>query len=243
MQNVGVIPARLGSERVKQKNLCPLDGKPLILYSIRAAKEARSLSEVYVNSESDLLGQIALDNGVKYYKRDAALAGSYSTSDEFNYDFMKNVKADCVVMINPVAPLITGEDIDKMVSFYLENDFDTLIPVREERLHAFVDREPANFQIGQVKSFCPAKPINFDIERQLPRTQDLKPVKICAWTVCIWRPEVFMKSYETKGHGVFSGKLGFYPQSHFKTVKISTEEDFLLAEILLQNRKKWKNYD
>ena len=243
MRIVAEIPARFGSQRVKQKNLRPLNGKPLILYAIQAAKQAKTLSDIYVNTESDMLGEIAIQNGVRYYKRDPKLANDTATSDDFNYDFMKNIPADLVVMVNPVAPLITGEDIDNMVHFYLENKLDTLIPVREEKLHAFVDQEPSNFEAGHpVKSFCPAKPINFNLDGQLPKTQDLKPVKICAWTVCIWRPEVFLKSFETEGHGVFSGRLGFYPQSHFKTVKISTEEDFVLAEILIQNEQKWRNH-
>ena len=240
MKIIAEIPARFGSKRVKQKNLRALNGKPLILYAIDAAKKSKRLSAIYVNTESDILGNLAKENGVSYYKRDPKLAGDAVTSDEFNYDFMKHVAADLVVMVNPVAPLMTGEDIDKMISYTLENNLDTLIPVREERLHAFVEEAPANFKPDRpVQSFCPARPINFNSEGRLPMTQNIQPVKICAWTICIWRPSVFIKSFEEKGHAVFSGKVGFYPQNHFQTVKISTEEDFILAEILIQNEHQW----
>lgn len=241
MKIVAEIPARFGSKRIKQKNLRELDGKPLILHAVEAAKRSKKISEVYVNTESDVLGNLAVASGVRYYKRDPKLAEDAITSDEFNYDFMKHVSADMVVMVNPVAPLMTADDIDKMIAHYLEKGLDTLIPVREERLHAFVEEKPINFEAGKpVQSFCPGRPVNFNLEGRLPMTQNIPPVKICAWTVCIWNPKVFIKSFEEKGHAVFSGKVGFYPQSHFQTVKISTEEDFKMAELLIENEHKWR---
>lgn len=241
MKIIAEIPARFGSKRVKQKNLRELDGKPLILHAIEAAKGSKKISEIYVNTESDLLGNLAKENGVRYYKRDPQLAEDEITSDEFNYDFMKHVDADMVVMVNPVAPLMTGDDIDKMIAYYIEKGLDTLIPVKEERLHAFVGERPANFEGGRpVQSFCPGRPVNFDVEGRLPMTQNIEPIKICVWTVCIWNPKIFLKSFEEKGHAVFSGKVGFYPQSPFQTVKISTEEDFKMAELLIENEHKWR---
>lgn len=221
---IGEIPARYGSKRVKHKNLRPLSGKPLVSYAINAAKNASSLSEVYVNSESDLIGKIALDNGVKYYKRKAELATDSTLSDEFNYDFIKSLKPDILVMINPVCPLITGPDIDEIVNFFLKNDSDTLITVREEKLQAF----------------CENKAINFNPDSQLPRTQDIPPIQLCVWPVCVWRAKTFMKAFEEKGYAVFSGKVALYPINPLKAIKISAEDDFLLAEALLNFRNRVK---
>lgn len=219
---IGEIPARYGSKRIKHKNLRLLNEKPLIWYAIQAARNSERLSEVYVNSESDIIGKVALDNGVKFYKRDANLATDAATSDEFNYDFIKTTKPDILVMINPVSPLIKGKDIDDAIEFFLENEYDTVITVREERLQAF----------------CDNKPINFDPHSLLVKTQDISPIQICAWSVCIWRAETFIKSYDKTGYAVFSGNVGFYPLSPLKSVKISTEEDFILAEALLKYDKK-----
>lgn len=219
---IGEIPARLGSKRIKHKNLKLLNGKPLITYAINAAKNATTLSEVYVNTESDLIGKIAIANKVKYYKRKAELAEDFVVSDEFNYDFIKNIKPDILVMINPVSPLITGSDIDERVNFFLKNDFDTLITVREEKLQAF----------------CEDKAINFSPTGQLPRTQDIPPIQLCSWAICIWRAKTFMEAFETKGYAVFSGKVNLYPINPLKAIKISTEEDFALAEALLRYKTK-----
>ena len=218
MRIIGEIPARLGSERVKQKNTRLLCGKPLIAYAIEAAKYAKTLTESYVNSESDVIGKIALDYGIKFYKRDPQLANNTATSDQFNYDFIKGTKADVLVLINPVAPLVESKDIDEVVNYFLVNNFDTVITTREEHLQAF----------------CQNKPINFNPDGQLPRTQDIAPIQLCAWSVCVWRAATFLESYDKKGYAVFSGNVGFYPLSPFKTVKISTEDDFALAQAILQ---------
>ena len=211
---IGEIPARYGSKRVKHKNLRFVNEKPLIWYAIQAAKNSERLSEVYVNSESDIIGKVALDNGVKFYKRDANLATDTATSDEFNYNFIKAMKPDILVMINPVSPLIEGKDIDNIIDFFLENEYDTVITIREEKLQAFCNNEP----------------INFNPHALLIKTQDISPIQICAWSVCVWRTETFITTYD-------SGNVGFYPLSLLKSVKISTEEDFILAEALLKYGK------
>ena len=224
MKIVGEIPGRLGSKRVKQKNLRLLDGKPLIQYAITAARQATTLSEVYVNSDSDAIGEIALTNGIKYYKRPLELGGDTTTQDEFNYDFIKHVCPDILVMINPVSPLIDGSDIDNMIDHFFEKKLDTLIASRDEQVHTYYR----------------GKPVNFDPNICLQRTQDLSPIRLCAWSVCIWRATTFVKQYKERGSAAFSGNVGFYPMNCFKSLKISREEDFILAEILIRNMHRWK---
>ena len=69
----------------------------------------------------------------------------------------------------------------------------------------------------------------------LPRTQDISPIQICAWSICVWKAKTFIESYEEKGYAVFSGKVGLYPLNPLKAIKISYEEDFLLAETIIMN--------
>ena len=218
MKIVAEIPARAGSQRVKNKNLRLLNGKPMISYAIEAAKKSVLLTDIYVNTDSDEIGEFSKTLGVKFYKRPSHLASDNTTSDEYNYDFFKSIKPDLLVQVNPVCPLVTGSDIDEIIEYYLDNEIDSLVTVREERLQAF----------------CEGKAINFDINKQLPRTQDISPVLICTWPVCIWKRETFMNSFEKNGHAIFSGKLYLYPVSYLRSIKISYENDFLLAEKILE---------
>lgn len=227
MKIIGELPAREGSKRVPRKNLRLLEGKPLITYALGEATRATMLHEVYVNSDSDAIGELAVAHGARFYKRPPELGSDTTTQDEFNYDFIRAIKPDVLVMINPVAPLTEASDIDRMLRYFLEAQLDTLVPVREEYAHAFYRGQP----------------VNCNVRGRLERTQDLSPIQLCAWTVGIWRAETFVKQYEEHGYAAFSGKIGFYPLNRFKTVKISTEEDFLLAEILVKSRHRWQRWE
>ena len=218
MRIVAEIPARAGSKRVKNKNLRLLNGKPMINYVIEEAKKSKILTDIYVNSDCDEIGKHAKSLGVQFYKRPNELGSDYTTSDEYNYDFIKSIKPDILVQINPVCPLISASDIDEIVKYFIDNDIDSLVTVKEERLQAF----------------CNDKPINFDINKKLPRTQDISPIQICSWPICVWNTKTFKKHYEKNGHAVFSGKLKLYSLSQLKSIKVSYEEDFKLVEKLIK---------
>tara|TARA_B100000902_G_scaffold300532_1_gene288124 strand:- start:2190 stop:2855 length:666 start_codon:yes stop_codon:yes gene_type:complete len=218
MKIIAEIPARAGSKRVKNKNLRPLNGSPMISYAIQAAKRSRLLTDIYVNSDSNEIGNYGESLGVKFYKRPEELGGDHTTSDEYNYDFINAIKPDILVQVNPVCPLIDGDDIDNIIAFFIDKNADSLVTIKEERLQAFYKN----------------KPINFDINKKLPRTQDITPIQICSWPVAIWKSKTFKKAFEEDGHAVFSGNLELYPVSQLKSIKISYEEDFILAETLLK---------
>ena len=55
---VAMIPARLGSKRIKNKNLRLLKGKPLVCHVLDKAKEACEFDDIYVNSESDIFAEL-----------------------------------------------------------------------------------------------------------------------------------------------------------------------------------------
>jgi len=101
---VAEIPARINSNRVKKKNIRLLNGKPMIQYAIEACKASNKINKVFVNTESYLIGQIAIYNDVGYYKRSDELASDTCKQDEFNYDFLNNMDCEAIVMVNPVSP-------------------------------------------------------------------------------------------------------------------------------------------
>lgn len=220
MKYIAEIPVRLGSKRVPKKNLRLINGKPMVAYAIEAAKGSKYISEVYINSESLILERLAKEMSIKFYKRKPELAEDTVTSDEFNYDFLINNECDAVVMVNPVSPLVSSEDIDLAIEAFEKGEYDTLISVKEERL----------------QSFYLGKPINIQTDEKLAMTQNINPVMIASWSVSIWRKSSFIKSYEKNGYAVFNGKLCLYPINPLHTLKISYEEDFLLAEMIIKSK-------
>jgi len=212
--------ARLQSKRVPRKNLRLLDGKPLLSYAIEAAKAARGIDAIYLNTESELLADLARSHGIGVFQREPWLAADDIVLDQTTYAFAKAHQADVIGMVNPVCPLTTGEDIDRGLAHFFEHDFDTLLTVREERLHSFVD----------------GRPVNFDTRNKIPMTQDLAPVQLVSWNFCFWKRAAFLENYEKNGYGVFTGRIGLFPLDKLTAVKISDESDFRMAEAILRQR-------
>jgi pseudaminic acid cytidylyltransferase len=60
---IAVIPARGGSKRIPRKNIRPFCGKPIIAYSIAAAKESALFDEIVVSTDDEEIAAVARDFG------------------------------------------------------------------------------------------------------------------------------------------------------------------------------------
>jgi len=67
MKIVAMIPARLGSARVKNKNLRLINKKPLIQYIIDSALQSEYLDDIYINSEALIFKELADHNNIHFY--------------------------------------------------------------------------------------------------------------------------------------------------------------------------------
>ena len=126
MKIVAIIPARSGSESIKNKNLALLDNHPLIAYSIVLAKMVPQIDKVIVSTDSKRYAEISKKFGAEVpFLRPAKLSGNKSS----DYDFMlhavkwfeKNSKLpEYFVHLRPTTPLrdpsIVKKAIDHMIS-------------------------------------------------------------------------------------------------------------------------------
>ena len=71
---IAMIPARLGSKRIPKKNIRYMGDKPLIQYPIELAVNSSRFESVWVNTESEELGQAAVKLGVNFHRRPTELA-------------------------------------------------------------------------------------------------------------------------------------------------------------------------
>lgn len=74
MTCVAIIPARGGSLRIPRKNIKEFHGKPIIAYSIEAAQESGLFDELWVSSDDQEIGAIAMQYGAKWHPRAKELA-------------------------------------------------------------------------------------------------------------------------------------------------------------------------
>jgi len=216
MKIIGMIPARMASTRVKNKNLRLIDGMPLIQYIVNAAKDSKLLDEIYINSESTKFSGIAEKSGIKFYQRPEELSSDTATNDDFALDFINKIECDVLVQLLATSPFVTTEEIDEFIQAMLDGNFETMISV-------------SNVQIECVYKNTP---INFNQREQTPPSQLLEPIKSYACSLMGWETKCFRKNIETYNAAYHGGdsKIGFYELKGYSTIDIDHEEDFLLAE-------------
>jgi CMP-N-acetylneuraminic acid synthetase len=218
MNVVAMVPARMGSERLKMKNLALLDGRPLISYAIEAAKASGVFSKIVLNTDGPIFEAIAQRYGIAFYLRPPAIGSSEAKSDSVVYDFMAHTPSDIVAWVNPISPLQTGSEIREVVNYFIQNHLDSLITVKDEQVHCIYQGTPLNFRVGEI----------------FAKTQDLTPVQPFVYSVMMWRTQTFMETFEAQGYALLCGKLGYFPVSKKSSVIIKTDEDLLIAESILK---------
>lgn len=215
------IPARAGSKRVKAKNLRLLNGKPLISYSIECALEANVFDEIYVNTDSKDLAALGRSHGVLVHDRDPVNASDTATGDDFTEEFIRKVQPDTLVMISPVCPLLTPEDVISALDVFKNSDCDTLITCDKT----------------QMQTFCNEEAVNIDSSSPLAPTQQNSEIKVLNWAVTIWDAKAFMTNYQKNKSGYLGINRKLMPINPAHAVKISHEEDFNMVELLLKARE------
>ena len=102
MNIVGMIPARLGSTRVKNKKLRYLGNKPLVQHVIEVAKKSKLLDQIYLNSESEIMRDISNDMNISFYKRNKKFSTNKAANDVFALDFFNHTDADIMKLVHMI---------------------------------------------------------------------------------------------------------------------------------------------
>jgi N-acylneuraminate cytidylyltransferase len=133
MRTVGLIPARCGSVRLPNKNTKLLLGKPLVQWTIEAARKSW-LDDVYVSSNAIEVRELASLLGVNFIHRPDELCGEMSTSLEVIEHAIPRMSlgnhTDRIMLLQPTSPLRTASHIDDVldigrtsISVYQHGDY------------------------------------------------------------------------------------------------------------------------
>jgi N-acylneuraminate cytidylyltransferase len=81
--NLAVIPARGGSKRIPRKNIKPFCGKPIIAWSIEAAKASGCFERIIVSTDDNEIAEVANQWGADVpFNRPAELADDHTGTTE-----------------------------------------------------------------------------------------------------------------------------------------------------------------
>jgi CMP-N,N'-diacetyllegionaminic acid synthase len=139
---LAIIPARGGSKGIPKKNIKPLLGRPLIIWTIEQAQKSECISRVFVSTEDKEIAALAEHNGVEIpFLRPAEFAQDNSPTSEAIIHALDMFEKrgeyyDIVIILEPTSPLRKKDDIDKAIMAFLENssDSEALVSVGEVQL-------------------------------------------------------------------------------------------------------------
>jgi CMP-N,N'-diacetyllegionaminic acid synthase len=233
MKIVGLVPARKNSQGLLNKNIRPLNGKPLISYSIESAIKCKYIDTVYVNSDSQEYIDIGESYGAKPFLRPVDLADNETPMINVIKNFLevlKNKSYDALIVLYPVYPLRTSAHLDKMIEFFMSKiNCSSLVGIKKPSTHPFLCYERMNS--GSIRNI-----MKFD-EDVFYRRQDYPLYhEITHWACILSTGLVGTLNNQLISQNTY----GYFVPKELPIVNIDTINDFEYAEFLL-NHTKYKN--
>jgi len=212
-----MIPARIGSERLKYKNLALIKNKPLISYAINIAKQSKIFDKIFINSDHEVFKKIAYRYNIDFYLRNKKLGSSKAKSDDVVYDFLINNSCDILIWINPIAPLQTVNELLESYKYFILKGYNSLLTVVEKNVH-FLKKN---------------KPLNFKLKTKFQKTQDLSKISEMVYTIMMWNAKTFIKFYKKNRYGILHGQICYYPVPKINSIIIKDKYDLFIVENIM----------
>ena len=133
MNILGVIPARAGSTRLKDKNVYPLAFKPLIRWITESVIESNCFDDIYISTDGDHIFESVSDLPVRRHFRERELATTQATVLEAMIDILRSSPSqyDAFAYFLPTCPFIASEDIVRGISMLKDGSCDSVVSMTE----------------------------------------------------------------------------------------------------------------
>lgn len=220
---LAVIPARGGSKGVPRKNIRTLAGKPLIAWTIEAAKKSKYIDRCIVSSDDNEIMEVAEKwGGDVPFKRPLELGMDDTPDIEVFFHAINQLPMyDYIVKLQPTSPLRRTEDIDKCIEFCFEKRAVACVSVAE------ADSSPYwMYNLNEDQKMLPLIPMESDMiyqRQKLPKVYQLNGAVYIANKEWLKQTRSF----------IADGAIGYImPQE--RSYDIDTESDFMMVEFNLE---------
>ena len=121
---LALIPARMGSKRIKRKNLIKLHNKKLIQYTLESSIQSKKINKILLSTDDPMVIKLGKKFKVDFIIKRPQKFSKENTSMEVVIDhtleFLKNhgIKVKNIVLLQPTTPFRTSGDIDRMIEYY-----------------------------------------------------------------------------------------------------------------------------
>lgn len=219
LRALAVIPARGGSKGLPRKNLRNLGGKPLLAWTIAAARHSSTIDRVVVSTDDPEIAEAAVAWGAETpFMRPAELARDESPGDApFRHAIEAVPGYDLAVLLQPTSPLRNSDDIDGCVRLAVETG-GPAVSVCESGKH------PAWMYTLEGAAMRPVLPELAGAERR----QDLPPVYALNGAIY-----VIQTSRLEAGQPLVCPGVSAYIMPRDRSVDIDEEVDLSLAAVYL----------
>jgi CMP-N,N'-diacetyllegionaminic acid synthase len=123
---IAIVPARGGSKGLPMKNIIPIQGKPLIEYTLCEAQKSKYIDKITISTDSIQIADIAENLGFPVsFMRPRELATDFAPSEDVIMNAIEyhEESGDCfdiLLLLQPTSPLRTVEHIDQAISLFLD---------------------------------------------------------------------------------------------------------------------------
>ena len=220
---IAVIPARGGSKRIPRKNIKTFNGKPMIAWSIEAAKSSGLFERIIVSTDDAEIAEVSKQWGAEVpFTRPAELSNDFAATTEVIahaalWGIEQGLTLESVCCIYATAPFVQVEDIKRGCEALDSGDWDYAFTVTDFAAPIF--RSFKQTEQGGLELFFP--------EHFGARSQDL-PVALHDAGQFYWgRPEAWIQ-----GKRIFDNRSKPIVIPRWRVQDIDTQEDWERAEIL-----------
>ena len=226
MRILGLIPARGGSKGVPRKNVRPLWGRPLITWTIEAARASQLLTRTIVSTDDPEIAEIARAAGAEApFLRPAILAADDTPTLPVVLHALEMAEKtdqpfDAVCLLQPTNPLRTAQLIDDCIRQFISSEADTLVSVLPV---------PAKYNPHWVyfSDLDGSLRLSTGVEPPISRRQDLPPAFHREGSIYLTRRRVLVEL-----HSLYGARTIGYPVDPEWSINIDTPADWERAEQL-----------
>lgn len=225
MKTLIVIPARGGSRGIPHKNIKPLNGKPLIYYSIDVARQFTIDNNICVTSDDETIIKVVEDYGLKVpFKRpDYLSTDTCGSGDVIRHAYLfyeqQGEQYDAILLLQPTSPFRKVEFLTEACALYDES-IDMVTSVRLSTCNPYYD----GFEEDDEGLLKISKG-----DGTIERRQDAPSVWQQNGSIYVINP----KSLIDKGMGSFD-RIRKYAMSDVYSIDLDTMLDWKMAEIILK---------
>lgn len=216
MKIIAIIPARGGSKRIKHKNIVNLNGKPLIAFTIEAAKDS-NITNVIISTDNKHIAHTIHPFRCSVLRRPKRLATANSPTEATMLHILKMVDAkqfDAVMLLQPTSPLRTAMHINEAIKKFEKSKANSLVSVCKP-FHHFMWR-------GK-------KPLNYDPQKR-PMGQNIKQDYSENGAIYITKIDKFL---ECKCRII--PPVAIYEMDRWDSLEIDEEKDLEIVRLIIKN--------